>query len=79
MKKLFLKVVFLSLFIFSIISCKNITPEEKTGSITEANITLEYAKLLKESLEGYGFKVKLTRDDDNTNNEINKKLVKNII
>lgn len=39
---------------------------EKTGGITEADLTLEYAKLLKESLEGKGYKVKLTRDDNNT-------------
>lgn len=39
---------------------------EKSGSDTEADITLEYAKLLKNSLEEKGFKVKLTRDDDNT-------------
>lgn len=38
----------------------------KLKSDTEANITLEYAKLLKESLEGKGFKVKLTRNDENT-------------
>lgn len=39
---------------------------ERSGKITEADITLEYAKSLKESLEQAGYKVKLTRDDDNT-------------
>lgn len=39
---------------------------EKLGSDTEANITLSYAKLLKQKLEEKGFKVKLTRDDSNT-------------
>ena len=38
----------------------------KSGTDTEANITLEYAKLLKESLEANGLKVKLTRNDENT-------------
>lgn len=39
---------------------------EKVSSITEADLTLEYAKLLKENLEANGYKVKLTRDDNNT-------------
>ena len=39
---------------------------EKLGNITEADITLEYAKLLKNSLQEKGYKVLLTRDDDNT-------------
>ena len=39
---------------------------EKLGEYTEANITLEYAKMLKQNLEEKGFKVKLTRDDTNT-------------
>ena len=39
---------------------------EKQGDITEADITLDYAKTLKTSLEAQGFKVKLTRDDNNT-------------
>ena len=39
---------------------------EKVGSITEADLTLEYANLLKENLEANGYKVKLTRDDNNT-------------
>lgn len=39
---------------------------ERSGSITEADLTLEYAKSLKESLESKGYKVKLTRDDNNT-------------
>lgn len=43
-------------------------PGEKSGQITEANVTLEYAKMLKNSLENLGYKVKLTRDDSNTNN-----------
>ncbi len=40
---------------------------ENLGADNEADITLEYAKLLKESLENNGYKVKLTRDDSNTN------------
>lgn len=39
---------------------------EKSGRTTEAELTLEYANLLKESLENKGYKVKLTRDDNNT-------------
>lgn len=39
---------------------------ENAGSITEADVTLEYAKLLKTSLEEKGYKVFLTRDDENT-------------
>ena len=39
---------------------------EKSGSHTEADITLSYAKRLKERLEAQGLKVKLTRDDVNT-------------
>lgn len=38
----------------------------KLGTDCEANITLEYAKLLKEQLEQNGYKVKLTRNDENT-------------
>ena len=41
-------------------------PGEKLGSDTEANISLIYAKLLKEKLENQGLKVKLTRDDSNS-------------
>lgn len=41
---------------------------EKLGSDTEANITLIYSKLLKEKLEEKGLKVKLTRDDQNSQN-----------
>ena len=37
-----------------------------SGKISESNITLEYAKLLEESLENKGYKVKLTRDENNT-------------
>ena len=39
---------------------------EKLGGITESDITLEYAKLLKNSLEENGYKVFLTRTDENT-------------
>lgn len=39
---------------------------ENLGSIYESDITLDYAKVLKQSLEEKGYKVKLTRDDDNT-------------
>ena len=39
---------------------------EKLGSDTEANISLEYAYLLKSSLENEGYKVKLTRDNENS-------------
>lgn len=41
-------------------------PGEKSGNDTEADIVFEYAKLLKESLETQGLKVKLTRNDENT-------------
>ena len=40
--------------------------ESKDG-ITESDLTLKYAKRLKEQLEEKGYKVKLTRDDSNTN------------
>lgn len=39
---------------------------EKSGGVTEADITLSYAKILKEKLENFGYKVKLTRDDSNS-------------
>ena len=39
---------------------------EKINGVTEADVTLEYAKLLKSKLEEKGYKVFLTRDDDNT-------------
>ena len=39
---------------------------EKSGSDTEADIALSYAKLLKTRLEAQNLKVKLTRDDSNT-------------
>lgn len=39
---------------------------ENLGSIYESDITLDYAKELKKSLEEKGYKVKLTRDDENT-------------
>lgn len=35
---------------------------------SEADVTLDYANLLKEKLEAEGFKVKLTRDNSNTDN-----------
>ncbi len=41
-------------------------PGEVSGATNEADINLEYSKLLKESLENNGYKVKLTRDDNNT-------------
>ena len=39
---------------------------ERSGSHTEADMTLEYAKDLKIKLEELGLKVKLTRDDENS-------------
>lgn len=39
---------------------------ERSGSHTEADITLDYAKDLKIKLEELGLKVKLTRDDENS-------------
>ena len=39
---------------------------EKSGQNNEKNLTLEYAKSLKVALEAKGYKVKLTRDDSNT-------------
>ena len=39
---------------------------ERLGADTEANISLSYAKLLKQKLEEKGLKVKMTRDDTNT-------------
>ena len=39
---------------------------EKSGSDTEANIAFIYSKVLKEKLESQGLKVKLTRDDTNS-------------
>lgn len=39
---------------------------ERQGTVTEADVALEYAKLLKEKLETDGYKVKLTRDESNT-------------
>lgn len=41
-------------------------PGEILGKDTEANITLEYANSLKESLENLGYKVALTRDSSNS-------------
>lgn len=41
---------------------------EKYGGITEADITLSYAKLLKDKLESKGLKVILTRNDENNEN-----------
>lgn len=37
----------------------------KKGSYTEAGLALDYANSLKEKLENEGFKVKLTRDEEN--------------
>lgn len=34
------------------------------GNYYESNLTLEYAKILKEKLESFGYKTKLTRDSD---------------
>ncbi len=39
---------------------------ERSGAITEADIALEYSKTLKTYLEEKGYKVKLTRDDNNS-------------
>lgn len=39
---------------------------EKSGSTSEASITLEYAEKLKEKLEESGLKVKLTRNSENS-------------
>ncbi len=39
---------------------------ERSGSITEADVTLDYAKTLKTRLEEIGYKVKLTRDESNS-------------
>lgn len=39
---------------------------ERSGTTTEADLSLEYAKLLKDALESKGYKIKLTRDDNNT-------------
>ena len=41
-------------------------PGEVSGATKEADINLEYAKALKNDLEEKGYKVKLTRDDENT-------------
>lgn len=43
-------------------------PGEVSGATKEADINLEYSKALKTSLEEKGYKVKLTRDDENTAN-----------
>ena len=40
-------------------------PGEVSGATKEADINLEYAKLLKAALEEKGYKIKLTRDDEN--------------
>ena len=43
-------------------------PGEKSGNYTEADIDLDVAYALKEKLEEAGYKVKLTRDNENTEN-----------
>ena len=39
-------------------------PGASNGNYNESDLTLEYSKLLKSKLEKYGYKVKLTRDND---------------
>ncbi len=39
---------------------------ERAGSVTEADIALDYSKILKVKLEELGYKVKLTRDENNS-------------
>jgi N-acetylmuramoyl-L-alanine amidase len=39
---------------------------ENAGSVTEADVALEYANSLKTKLENEGYKVKLTRDENNS-------------
>lgn len=39
---------------------------ETSGGLKESNLMLEYAKTLKEKLESKGYKVKLTRDENNS-------------
>lgn len=39
---------------------------EKLNGVTESDLTLDYAKILKSKLEEKGYKVQLTRDDNNT-------------
>lgn len=39
---------------------------ERSGAITEADVVLDYAKTLKTRLEEIGYKVKLTRDENNS-------------
>jgi N-acetylmuramoyl-L-alanine amidase len=39
---------------------------ENLNGVTESDLMLEYAKVLKNKLEEKGYKVKLTRDDNNT-------------
>ena len=38
---------------------------EFSNGVSEANLTLEYAKMLKEALEAKGYKVAMTRTDEN--------------
>lgn len=39
---------------------------ERSGAITEADVALDYANILKTRLEEIGYKVKLTRDENNS-------------
>lgn len=41
---------------------------ENAGAVTEADVALDYAKTLKQSLDSLGYKVKLTRDENNSEN-----------
>ena len=51
----------------------NDTGESNSG-VTESDLMLEYGKLLKEKLENKGYKVKLTRDDTNTDSFTDKNM-----
>lgn len=44
------------------------------GNETESNLMLEYGKILKDNLEKKGYKVKLTRDDENTDSFTDKNM-----
>lgn len=47
---------------------------EVSGDVTESSLMLEYGKALKESLEEKGYKVKLSRDDSNTDSFTSKNM-----